>query len=135
MFLVVCGLMAFAFTATPVQYNEVIPVAEASGNTIVDKVPIGKSSDMLVLTSTPVRAYSNDNYYTGRHIDVEIPPGYFKIKVINVVGSNNHSATYVELARNMKHGEYREFSKETYLVRIPDLGFPSRILGLTFKEM
>ena len=89
----------------------------------------------MVYISSPVEAYANGNHYHGRHIEAQIPKGYFKVRIINVVGSNGHSSTYLELARNIKHAEFKEFSGETYLVRIPDLAFPSRILGLTIKEM
>ena len=135
MFLVICGLMTFAFTTTPAEISKPA-VAEASiARTYVDEVPIGTTNDKMTYVSSLVKASSDGNYYHGRHIEAQIPSGYFKVRIINVVGSNGHSSTYLELARNIKHPEYREMSKETYLVRIPDLAFSSRILGLTIKEM
>ena len=131
-FLIICGVTAFGFTTLPQQHTS---VAEAFTGTSVHRVPIGKTSDYMVCTITGVTATVDGNYYTDKHIDVELPRGYFKVRIVNVVGGNNHSVTYLELARNIKHPGFKDIPGETYLVRIPDLVVPSRVLGLTIKEM
>ena len=131
-FLVVCSLFAFSLAST--QTAE-CSVANALGRTYEDEVPIGATKDIIRYISSPVKAVTDGNHYTGRHIEAQIPTGYYKMRIINVVGSNGHSSTYIELGRNIKHPEFRELSKTTYLVRVPDLAFSSRILTLTIKEM